>query len=98
MLDLNVSADPPAEDVERIIHRIGPNGIQVINSQIIDDLQSVDDLRKEIVHFWKRMNVYIGYEEKHPLVDEVPDPVKPLIANLHSVAPEKGTWAIQSSQ
>jgi hypothetical protein len=90
MLDVSVTSDPLPEDVDKIINKIGKHGIDIINSQIVQDIHSVDDLRKEIVQFWKRMNMFIGYEERHPLVDEVPDPVKPMIAPPMFLAPDKG--------
>ncbi len=90
MFDLSLASEPSSEVVDKIINRIGKRGISIINSQSLSDIQSVDDLKREIVQFWRRMNVFIGYEEKHPLVDEVPDAVKHLIAPPILIAPEKG--------
>ncbi len=79
MMDYRNIPDPPESHYRGIIFRIGHATMQKIKKGMFPVVSSEADLEKEISLFFKKANLAIEYEVKHPLLKEVPDSVHALL-------------------
>lgn len=91
MLDYTNLPDPSPVHLDSIIDKIGKKAVNIAFTGVIPMISSEQDLRNEVSFFWKKVNKGMEYEAVHPIADEVPETVKPILAQRPLPVPDKGT-------